>query len=96
GELGCFHASAKTTRGCLTTDDGWIGSLLTAAARTGTLQHVFVELFRHDDPALEGLRNLDPGHGIDTTDGRTYNQAVADGLADTAHRLNNLKARGIL
>lgn len=96
GELGCFHASAKTTRGCLTTDDGWIGALLTAAARTGSLQHVFVELFRHDDPALEGLRNLDPGHGIDTTDGRTYNQAVADGLADTAHRLNNLKARGIL
>jgi len=96
GELGCFHASAKTTRGCLSTDDGWIGSLLTAAARTGTLQHVFVELFKHDDPALEDLRNLDSGHGIDTTDGRTYNQATADGLADTARRLNNLKTRGIL
>lgn len=96
GELGCFHASAKTTRGCLSTDDGWIGSLLTAAARTGTLDYVFVELFKHDDPALEGLRNLDSGHGVNTLDGRDYNQTVADGLADTARRLNNLKARGIL
>jgi hypothetical protein len=96
GELGCFHASAKTTRGCLSTDDGWIGSLLTAVAKTGTLEHVFVEIFRHDDLALEGLRKLDSGHGIDTTDGRDYNQITADGLADTARRLNNLKARGIL
>ena len=96
GELGCFHASAMTTRGCLSTDDGWIGSLLTAVARTGTLEHVFVELFRHDDDALQALRDLDPGHGIDTTDGRDYNQCTADGLADVAHRLNNLKARGIL
>lgn len=96
GELGCFHASAMTTRGCLSTDDGWIGSLLTAVAKTGTLQHVFVELFRHDDDALGALRDLDPGHGIDTTDGRDYNECVADGLADIAHRLNNLVARGIL
>lgn len=95
-ELGCFHASAKTTRGCLSTDDGWIGALLTAAARTGTLKQVFVEIFRHDDPALQGLRDLDPGHGIDTTDGRNYNQCVADGLADISRRLNNLDARGIL
>jgi len=96
GELGIFHASAKTTRGCLSTDDGWIGALLTAVARTGELRQVFVELFDHADPALEALRNLDPGHGIDTRDGRSYNQVAADGLADVARRLNNLAARGIL
>jgi len=96
GELGSFHASAKTTRGCLSTDDGWIGALLTAMAKTGELQQVFVELFDHADPALEALRNLDPGHGIDTRDGRTYNQVTADGLTDIARRLNNLAARGLL
>jgi len=96
GELGIFHASAKTTRGCLSTDDGWIGALLTAVAQTGELRQVFVELFDHADPALEALRNLDPGHGIDTRDGRSYTQVAADGLADVARRLNNLAARGIL
>jgi len=96
GRLGCFHASAPTTRGCLSTDDGWIGALLSAAARTGSLRHVFVEAFRHDEPALAGLRELDPGHGVDTTDGRDYTHLVVDGLAETARRLNNLKARGIL
>jgi hypothetical protein len=96
GELGIFHASAKTTRGCLSTDDGWIGALLTAAARTGELQHVFVEVFDHTDPALELLRKLDPGHGIDTRDGRSYTEVTADGLGDIARRLNNLVARGIL
>ena len=96
GELGSFHASAKTTRGCLSTDDGWIGALLTAMAKTRQLQQVFVELFDHADPALEALRNLDPGHGIDTRDGRTYNQVAADGLTDIARRLNNLAARGLL
>ena len=96
GELGVFHASAKTTRGCLSTDDGWIGALLTAAARTGELRHVFVEVFDHQDPALELLRQMDPGHGIDTRDGRSYTQVTADGLGETAHRLNNLVARGIL
>lgn len=96
GGLGIFHASAKTTRGCFSTDDGWIGALLTACAQTGDLKFVFVELFHHEDPALEGLRNLDPGHGLDTTDGRTYTEAVVDALADTARRLNNLKLRGIL
>ncbi|MAS95457.1 MAG: hypothetical protein CMO55_19835 [Verrucomicrobiales bacterium] len=95
-EMGMFHASAKTTRGCLTTDDGWIGALLAAAARTGKLEYVFVEIFHHEDPALEGLRNLDPGHGIDTTDGRTYSQAVLDGVENVARRMNNLVARGIL
>ncbi|MEO8616081.1 MAG: hypothetical protein ABI600_13135 [Luteolibacter sp.] len=96
GELGVFHASAKTTRGCLSTDDGWIGALLTAAAMTGELKHVFVEVFDHTDPALELVRRLDPGHGIDTRDGRSYTQVTADGLGDIARRLNNLLARGIL
>ena len=95
-EFSMFHASAKTTRGCLSTDDGWIGALLSAAARSGKLEFVFVELFHHEDPALEALRNLDPGHGIDTTDGRTYSEAVIDGLEDTARRLNNLVTRGYL
>jgi hypothetical protein len=94
--MGIFHASAKTTRGCLSTDDGWIGATLLAAAKTGKLETVFVESFRHDDPALQPLRDLEPGHGVDTTDGRTYTQVIVDGLVDVAHRLNNLKARGIL
>ncbi len=96
GELGIFHASSKTTRGCLSTDDGWIGALMTAAARTGELNYVFVELFHHEDPALEALRNLDSGHGLDTTDGRTYDEAVLDGVVDVARRLNNLVTRGLL
>jgi len=96
GEFGIYHASSKTTRGCLSTDDGWIGSLMAAAAKTGELKHVFVELFHHEDPALEALRKLDPGHGIDTRDGRSYTETVIDGLADVAHRLNNFVARGIL
>lgn len=95
-ELGVFHASAHTTRGCLSTDDGWIGALLTAAARTGKLKHVIVEAFHHEDEALAGLRAADAGHGVDTTDGRSYTELVADGLADTARRLNNLVARGML
>lgn len=96
GELGMFHASAKTTRGCFSTDDGWIGSLLAAAAKTGTLGMVYTEVFDHEDPALAPLRALDSGHGVDTRDGRTYGRVVADGLGDLAHRLNNLAARGVL
>lgn len=96
GHMGIFHASAKTTRGCLSTDDGWIGATLSAAARTGKLETVFVEAFRHDDPALQALRDAVPGHGIDTRDGRSYTQLIIDGLVETAHRINNLKARGIL
>lgn len=96
GHMGIFHASAKTTRGCLSTDDGWIGATLSAAARTGKLETVFVEAFRHDDPALQALRDAVPGHGVDTRDGRTYTQVVIDGLVETARRLNNLKARGFL
>jgi hypothetical protein len=96
GELGIYHASAKTTRGCLSTDDGWIAALLTAAAKTGTLEHVFVEVFHHEDPALEGLRAYDPGHGLDTTDGRDYDTVVLDGVIDIGHRLNNLTVRGVL
>lgn len=95
-EMGMFHCSAKTTRGCLTTDDGWIGALLASAAKTGKLKNVFVEIFHHEDPALEGLRNLDPGHGLDTTDGRTYSETVIEGMVDTTHRLNNLVLRGHL
>lgn len=95
-EMGMFHASSKTTRGCLSTDDGWIGALLAAAAKTGKLEYVFVELFHHKDPALEGLRNLDPGHGLDTTDGRTYSEAVIDGVVSVTRRLNNLALRGFL
>lgn len=96
GELGIFHASAKTTRGCLSTDDGWCAALLSAAARTGALREVFVEVFDHQDAGLEPLRQMDPGHGVDTRDGRSYPEVVADGLADIARRLNNLKSRGIL
>ena len=95
-EIGPFHCSVPTTRGCLSADDGWVGSLLTANAKTGKLKSAFVELFRHDDPALEPLRKLDPRHGIDTTQGRTYTQVMADGLTETTRRLNNLKNRGLL
>ena len=94
--LGIFHASAKTTRGCLSTDDGWIGALMAAYAETGKFKHVFVELFHHEDPALEPLRELVDGHGVDTLDGRSYNKAVVDGLVDVTRRLNNFVARGIL
>jgi len=94
--LGIFHASAKTTRGCLSTDDGWIAALLTACAETGKLEHVFVELFHHEDAALEPLRKLVKGHGVDTTDGRTYDRCVVDGIIDVTRRLNNLKTRKVL
>ena len=94
GHMGIYHASAPTTRGCLSTDDGWIGSTLLAASKTGKLDTVFIELFDHRDPALEALRKLDAGHGIDTRDGRTYTQTAIDALVETAHRLNNLAERG--
>lgn len=96
GELGVFHASAKTTRGCLSSDDGWVGGMLAAMAGTGTLKHVYVEMFDHQDEALEGLRQLEPGFGVDTRDGRSYNEVVADGLGDVARRLNSLAVRGVL
>jgi len=95
-ELGVFHASAKTTRGCLSSDDGWVAAILTAMAKTGELQHVYVEMFDHQDEALGALRDLEPGHGVDTTGGRSYTDVMADGLGDVARRLNNLEARGIL
>lgn len=94
--LGVFHASAKTTRGCFSTDDGWISAMLSACAATGKLEFVFVECFHHEDEALVGLRELDSGHGINTLDGRTYDEIVCDGLADIGRRLNNLVARGVL
>jgi len=96
GGLGVCHASAKTTRGCLSTDDGWNAALLSVAARTGELRELFVEMFHHQDEALAALRELDPGHGVDTCDGRDYTQVVADGLETMARFLNNLVARGVL
>ena len=69
---------------------------MTAAAKTGKLEYVFVELFHHEDPALQGLRDLDPGHGLDTTDGRSYSEAVIDVVVDVTRRLNNLVLRGFL
>lgn len=96
GAMGLFHASAKTTRGCLSTDDGWIGALLAACVSTGRFSQVFVEMFTHDDDALAPLRELDPRHGVDTRDGRSYAQVVADGVEIVARRLNNFAARGLL
>lgn len=96
GELGIMHASAKTTRGCLSTDDGWVAALLSAGARGGQLRQVFVEMFNHEDEVLEGLRNLEPGFGVDTTDGRDYPRVVADGLETVVRFLNNCVARGFL
>ncbi|QEG22513.1 hypothetical protein [Mariniblastus fucicola] len=93
--LSVFHASAKTTRGCITTDDGWIGALLSACARTGKLEYVYAEMFHHEDPALQSLRDAVPGHGVDTTDGRTYDEMISDALNSLSHRLNNLAQRGI-
>jgi len=95
-ELGVFHASAKTTRGCLSSDDGWIGGMLAAMAATGALKHVYVEMFDHADDALEALRQLEPGFGVDTRDGGSYTDIMATGLADVARRLNNLAVRGVL
>ena len=69
---------------------------MTAAAETGELKHVFVEVFHHEDPALQPLRELDPRHGIDTRDGRSYDDVVLDGVTDVARRLNNLVTRGLL
>lgn len=96
GELGSFHCSVPTTRGCLTSDDGWVPALLAACAKSGKLHSAFVEIFRHDDDALEPLRKLDPGHGVDTTGGRSYTDLMIDGLVETTRRLNNYKARGLL
>ncbi|MFD2257821.1 hypothetical protein ACFSSA_14155 [Luteolibacter algae] len=94
--LGVYHASAPTTRGCLSTDDGWIGATLLAAAKSGKLETVFVELFDHEDDALGALRDLGTGHGVDTRDGRSYTQTTIDALVEVARRLNNLQARGFL
>jgi hypothetical protein len=95
-ELGAFHATPPTTRGCLSTDDGWISVLLGAAARTGKLEKVYVEVFHHEDDALQPLRDLEPGFGIDTRDGRDYTQVVADGLENVTRILNNYVSRGIM
>ncbi|MFC5049964.1 hypothetical protein ACFPK9_05000 [Rubritalea spongiae] len=96
GEFGMFHASAKTTRGCLSTDDGWIAALMAASAKTGKLTQVIVELFNHEDDALAAMREAIEGHGVNTLDGRSYTDCVVDGLGDVARRINNLVARGEL
>lgn len=96
GELGAFHATPPTTRGCLSTDEGWVGALLAAAAGTGELEKVYVEMFHHEDDALAPLRDLQVGFGVDTRDGRSYNETMVDGLADVARRLNNYVARGFI
>ena len=93
--LSVFHASAKTTRGCISTDDGWIGALMAACAKTGKLNYVYGEMFHHQDPALEALRTAVPGHGVDTTDGRSYDQMLADSVNILARRLNNFASREI-
>lgn len=93
--LSIFHASAKTTRGCLSTDDGWIGALMSACAKTGKLEYVYGEIFHHQDVALQALRDAVEGHGVDTTDGRTYDEMLADGINDLARRLNNFAIRQI-
>ena len=95
-QLGIFHASSPTTRGCLSTDDGWISALLRACAETGKLEYVLVEIFHHADEGLAPLRERVKGHGVDTTDGRSYDQLMLDGVSDMARRLNNLTARQIL
>ncbi|MEM9238253.1 MAG: hypothetical protein AAGB14_15885, partial [Verrucomicrobiota bacterium] len=94
--LGIMHASALTTRGCLSTDDGWVKGMISAAAQTGHLKQVFVEMFHHEDDALAGLREAVEGHGVDTRDGRDYTQVVADGVEEMARVLNNLGSRGFL
>ena len=92
--LSVFHASAKTTRGCISTDDGWIGALMAACVKTGKLKYVYGEMFHHEDPALQALRDAVDGHGIDTTDGRTYDEMMADSVNMLARRLNNFVSRG--
>lgn len=93
--LSIFHASAKTTRGCISTDDGWIGALMSACVKTGKLEYVYGEIFHHEDPALESLRAAVGGHGVDTTDGRTYDETLADGVNMLARRLNNFSVRSM-
>lgn len=88
--LGAFHASSKTTRGCLTTDEGWIDALLTTCVETGKLETVIVEAFDHTDAGLQPLRDAVPGHGVDTTKGRSYHQLIFDGLVDVDQRINDI------
>lgn len=95
GGLGMMHASSPTTRGCLSADKGWIAPLLKAGYDSGKLEQVFVEIFHHEDPALEPLRQLVPGHGVDTTNGRGYSQIVANGLTQITHMLNSFQAKAL-
>lgn len=92
--LGAFHASSKTTRGCLTTDEGWINALLTTCLETGKLETVIVEAFDHTDEGLQPLRDAVEGHGVDTTKGRTYDQLIYDGLVIVNSRIKELTTFG--
>jgi len=51
--------------------------------------------FDRNDVVLEPLRAAVPGHGVDTTDGRSYDETLADALNDLGRRLNNFASRGI-
>ena len=70
------------------------------AKRRSDIKQAVVVLGTLNDPAalsaLEALRELDSGHGIDTSDGRTYSEMVIDGVVDVTRRLNNFVSRGIL
>jgi hypothetical protein len=96
GQFEVFHASAPTTRGCASSDESWISSLLTAAATSGSLKYVIVEVFHHADPALQALRDYDSNHGVDTSCGRLYKEIVHHNLRDIILRLNNLKNRRLI
>jgi len=96
GQFEVFHASSPTTRGCVSSDDGWVGSLLAAAATSGSLKYVIVEVFHHADPALQPLRDYDSGHGIDTSCGRSYQDIVHHNLREIALRLDNFKNRKLI
>ena len=80
GRSGSFHCSVPT-RVARRTMVG--GSVAHCQCQNWSVEERFVELFRHNDPALP-LRKLEPGHGIDTTLGRTYTEVTVDGLIDTA------------
>ncbi len=92
GELSVFHASVHTTRGCLSSDNGWIAPLLKVFAEVGCLEYAIVEVFKHTDPILEPLRKYDANHGVDTTYGRAYTDIVIHNLVNLTHQLNYLNA----
>ena len=93
GEFNVFHASVPTTRGCHASDRGWVAPLLKVAVDAGRLEYVFIEVFQHSDPILEALREYDPRHGVDTSEGRGYIDVVCDNLGYLANQLNSLQCQ---